>query len=315
MMKPAMKLDDEIDALFQQSLADFTSSRNALASRLKKDGRAIDAERVKLLAKPSVSAWAVNQLYWEHRDAFNELIATGKRVRTGVRQAGGKAANMRDSLDARRDALVQLSDLATELLTDAGHNPSLDTLRRVTTTLEALSAYALLGSGPTPGRLSNDVDPPSFESLALLMSGVSVDDVAEPRSRKSAAAAPAKQQKATPKPAQKAAVDDEARKQRQLRIAAAKITLQEAKKSLVDARAMAQSLESMQKKAKAEVKDAETVRREAEARLAKAVAVADAATRRAQSVSEEIEEAAQAIEDAKRAVDEATKELESSLRE
>lgn len=312
-MKLAMKLDDEIDALFQQPLAEFTSSRNALASRLKKDGRANEAERVKLLTKPSVSAWAVNQLYWEHRDAFDELIATGKRFRTGSR-ATGKTANMRDSLDARREALVQLSDLATELLTEAGHNPSLDTLRRITTTLEALSAYALLGDGPTPGRLSNDVDPPSFESLALLMSGVSVDQAAEPPSRKSRAAVPSKVLKAVP-PAQKSSVADEARKAHQIRIAAAKVTLQDAKKSLVDARAKAQSLESAQKKAKAEAKEAETVRREAEVRLQKATAASEAATRRAQSVAAEVEAAAAAIEDAKRSVEDATKELESSLRE
>lgn len=310
-MKLAMKLDDEIDALFQQPLAEFTSSRNALASRLKKDGRTNDAERVKLLTKPSVSAWAVNQLYWDHRDAFDELIATGKRFRTGSRQPAGKAANMRDSLDARREALVQLSDLATELLTEAGHNPSLDTLRRITTTLEALSAFALLGDGPTPGRLSNDVDPPSFESLALLMSGVSVDKVAEPPSRKSRAAVLSK----GPKAVQKPATSDAARKAHQLKIAAAKVTLQDAKKSLVEARTKAQGLESAQKKAKAEVKEAETLRREAEVRLQKATATAEAATRRAQSVAAEIEAATQAIEDAQRSVEVATKELESSLRE
>ena len=279
-----------------------------------------------MLSKPSVSAWAVNQLYWEHREAFDELIATGKRFRAAPssRQAGGKAANMRDSLDARREALVQLSDLATELLTEAGHNPSLDTLRRVTTTLEALSAYALLGDGPTPGRLTNDVDPPSFESLALLMSGVSVD---ETPARKSGGAVAARAQKAASQAGQRlgagrasttartSTTDEEARRLRQLRIAAAKVSLQDAKKALVDARTRAESLESAQKKAKVQAKEAESVRREAEARLAKASAAAEGAARRAQSVAEEVEEATQAIEDAKRSVEEATKELESSLRE
>src|SRR5262245_20780145 len=116
------KLDDEIDDLFKLPVAEFTSARNALAARLKKEGRANDAERVKLLAKPSVSAWAVNQLYWDHRDAFDQLIATGKRLRHGPTSLRtGRAANMRESLGARRDALVQLSEIATELLHDAGH--------------------------------------------------------------------------------------------------------------------------------------------------------------------------------------------------
>ena len=277
------KLEDEIDELFKLPVAEFTSARNALAARLKKEGRPNDAERVKLLSKPSVSAWTVNQLYWEHRDAFDQLIATGKRFRHG---RAGKAANVRESLDARRDALVQLSDLATELLREAGHNPSQDTIRRVITTLEALSGYALLSDGPTPGRLTNDVDPPSFESLASLMSsGRSI----EPAPIKSASSA-----------RQKATIIADVRKIQQAKIAAAKVSLQEAKRSFSDARARAQSLEAAHKKANAEAKEAEKVRREAEQRLEKATAAS--------------KEAAQALEDAKRVLEEATKELESLLR-
>jgi len=110
-------LDDDIDGLFRLPLAEFTSARNALAARLKKEGRPNDADRVKLLAKPSVSAWTVNQLYWDHRAAFDRLIATGKRLRPAQKlRLAGKVSGMRDSLDARREALVHLSDLATELL-------------------------------------------------------------------------------------------------------------------------------------------------------------------------------------------------------
>jgi len=296
------KLDDEIDDLFRLPVAEFTGARNALAARLKKEGRPNDAERVKLLAKPSVSAWAVNQLYWDHRDAFDELIATGKRFRHGpTSRRTGKAADMRESVDARRDALVQLSELATELLRDAGHNPSQDTIRRVTATLEALSAYALLPDGPTPGRLTSDVDPPSFESLASLMS-----------SGGSIATAPTK---STSNARQKATIIADVRKLQQAKIAAAKVSLQDAKRSLTEARARAQSLEATQKKANAEAKEAEKQRREAEQRLEKATAASKDAARRAQSVAADAAEAGEALEDAKRTLEEATKELESLLRE
>ncbi len=265
------KLDDDIDDLFKLPVAEFTSARNALSARLKKEGRANDAERVKLLAKPSVSAWAVNQLYWDHRDAFDQLIATGKGFRHG-------STSRRESLDARRDALVELSELATNLLRDAGHNPSQDTIRRVTTTLEALSAHALLPDGPTPGRLTNDVDPPSFESLASLMSGGgSTAPPAKPVSN-----------------ARKKAIIADARKIQQAKIAAAKASLQDAKRSLTGARARSQSLETTLKKANAEAKEA---------------------ARRAQKVSAEAAAAAQVLQDAKRTFEEATKELESLLRE
>ena len=296
-------LDDEIDSLFRLPLAEFTSARNTLAARLKKEGRSNDADRVKLLAKPSISAWAVNQLYFNHRKAYDLLMATGKRLRPAQKlRVAGKVAGMRDSLDARREALVQLSELATELLQDAGSNPSPDTLRRVTTTLEAMSAFALLRDGPTPGRLSQDLDPPSFDSLASLMSGAGVieDDEPEPvaPSRKSSTTANVRRLEEV----------------RRAKIADAKVSLQDAKRSLSEARARAQSLESTQKKANAEVKEAEKHRREVEQLLEKATDACDDAARRARSVGEELQEVAKTVDDAKRAVDTATKDLESLLR-
>lgn len=298
------QLDNDIDGLFKLPLAEFTGARNTLAARLKKDRQPNEADRVKLMAKPSISAWAVNQLYWMHREAFDQLIATGKHFRQGSRPVG-KVADMRESLDARREVLSHLSDLAATLLRDAGHNPTLDTMRRITTTLEAMSAYALLPDGPTPGRLTHDVDPPSFELLASLMSGTGTTErTEEPKRivplRKSGGAA------------QQKTVDvrrlEEAR---QAKIAAAKISLQDAKRALVDARARAQSVEAEQKKANADLKEAEKDRREAQERLENATAASEDATRRAQTVAAEVTEAAKALEDAKRTVEKATKELES----
>jgi len=166
------KLDDEVDALFKLPLAEFIGARNDLAARLKRGGRASEANVVKALAKPSVTAWAVNQLYWNHREAFDQFLAAGQSFRqTQAAGAAVKAAGMRESLESRREALSHLSELAASLLSDAGHNPTPDAMHRITTTLEAMSAYATLPDAPTPGRLTRDVDPPSFESLASLMAG------------------------------------------------------------------------------------------------------------------------------------------------
>lgn len=290
------KLEDDIDALFRLPLAEFTGERNELAARLKKEGRRDDADRVKLLAKPSVSAWAVNQLYWEHREEFDKLMSSGKRLRPAHKlRLAGKAQGMRDSLDARREALVHLSDLATELLRDAGSNPSPDTLRRVTTTLEAMSAHALHSDGPTPGRLTHDLDPPSFDSLASLMSSAAAEEeVDEPIT-----------------PTRKSTTNANVRRleeARRAKITDAKVTLQDAKKSLSEARARVQSLESAHKKASAEAKEAEKI-------LEKATAAANEAARRAKSVATEGDEASKTVEDAKRTLEEATKQLESLLRQ
>lgn len=307
--EPDGKLEEEIDALFTLPLAEFTSARNTLAARLKKEGRGNDGDRVKLLSKPSVSAWAVNQLYWDHRDAFDELIVASKHFRPASTRLAGRVAGMRDSLDARRGALTNLSQLAANLLTEAGHNPSPDTMRRVLTTLEALSAYALLPDGPTPGRLTNDVDPPSFESLALLMSGGGrVEETVSP-SRKS--------DKSTSKTREKATTSAEVRRIeefRQRKIAAAKASLLEAKTALSDARAKVQSSEATQKKTNAQLKEAEKQKRQVESLLQKATAAYEDAASRAEYAEAEARDAAREVENAKRTVEEATKDLESLLR-
>ena len=309
-------LDGDVDALFRLPLAEFIGARKSLAARLKKDARANEAERVQLLAKPSISAWTVNQLYWKHREAFDRLVASGNRFRQV--QRSGKVAGMREALDARRESLAHLSDLATTLLRDAGHNPSLDTIRRITTTLEGISAYASLPDGLTPGRLTKDVDPPGFESLASFMPGAGTTQrTEEPRTHPSKG--PSKKPgSAATKTQQKASLADERsrlKEMRQARIAAAKVSLQEAKKSLVDARAKAQSLDVAQKKADAEAKEAEKQKREAGERLKKATAASEDATERARSVAVEAKMANKVLEEARRTVESATKQLESLFRE
>jgi DNA repair exonuclease SbcCD ATPase subunit len=291
------KLNDDLDELFKLPLAEFTDARNTLAKQLKQSGRANDASLVKTLAKPSISAWTVNQLYWHHREAFDTLLAAGQRFRKA--QTSGKVADMRGSLDARREALTELADLATSVLQDAGHNPTQETIRRVTTTLEAMSSLASFSDGPTPGRLSQDVDPPGFESLASFIPGT-MKATAKPAAQKSDTSA------------------REARRleeTRQVRIAAARAAVQAAKRSLADARVRAQTLESTHKKAYSETKQAEKQLREAEERFRKTKAAFESASQRSQSIAAEVEEATKAVEDAKRAIERASKELESLFSE
>ena len=165
-------LEEDIDSLFGLPIAQFTAARNVLVARLRKDGRADDADRVKSLAKPSISAWAVNQLYWKHREAFDTLIAAGKQLRTAhTLQLTNKAADTRGPSAVRREALATLLRLVDALLRDAGHSPTPETMRRISTTLDALSANALT-PGVAAGRLIEDVEPPGFESLAGLVPAI-----------------------------------------------------------------------------------------------------------------------------------------------
>jgi hypothetical protein len=159
-----------IDALFQLPLAEFTAARNTMAAQLKKSGRADESARVKALAKPSISAWTVNQLFWRHRKLYDRLMASGEQFREAqAAQLAGKSADIRKPLEARRKALAELAQAAAGVLKDASHQPTPDTMRRVTTTLEALSTLASVPDAPRGGQLTDDVDPPGFEALAALV--------------------------------------------------------------------------------------------------------------------------------------------------
>ena len=257
----------------------------------------------------------MNQLYWNHREAFDRLIASAEHFhKAQTSRHGGKLADMRGALDARHKALAQLSDLATSLLRDAGHNPTLDISRRITNTLEAVSVYASSSDAPRPGRLTHDVDPPGFEALASSSPGAGkTEPMKEPRpvtpSQKSSSAATNTRQKV--------ASDKHVRQLEETRkagIAAAKVSLQGAKKALIKAQTRAQSLQAAQKKAHAEAKEAEKQSRQAEERLEKARAASEAAAQRVQSVAVEVEEAAKLVDRAQRTIENASEELEKLSR-
>ena len=281
---------DDLDGLFQLPLTEFTAARNALAARLKKAGRGDEADRVKALSKPTISAWVVNQLYWKYRDAFNRLTAAGESLRrTQASQLAGKAADMRGPLAARRESISELSRRAGSLLGNAGHNTTPDTLRRVVTTLEALSTNSSLSGGPQLGRLTEDVDPPGFESLAGLVSNAQME--------------PAPQK--TPVVPFPPSAGSTAR--------TAKAELQTAERTLRQTQTMKHDADAALKKAMAHANQTEKERREAEERFKKAREADDAARKRLDDLTMEVEKAAKALQDAERDVERARKQLKERV--
>jgi len=318
-------LEDDVDALFKLPLPEFTGARNDLAARLKREGRANDSKLVKALAKPSISVWAVNQLHWNHREAFDRLLATSQRFRQSQSShPATRMADLRGSLDARREALSQLSDLATVLLREAGHNPTPDAIHRITTTLDALASHATLSGGPTPGNLTQDVDPPSFASLASLIPGTDTtkrdEELARVTPSQKSGSVTAKTRQATPTGNEQQVLQREA--ERRARIAAAKVSLQAARRLLTEAQRRSQRSEAAQnkanaeaKKADAEARQAEKLLRDAEQRFNKASAASQDAASRAERISAETKEAAQGVEDAERTIEKASTGLELLLQE
>lgn len=303
MAKRTADLESELDNLFQLPLTEFTASRNALATRLKKEGRAEEAERVKGIQKPPASAWTVNQLYWRQRKDLDTLLRVGDRFRAAqAAQLAGKSSDMRGLLNERRDALSTLMKHAGAVLDEAGHNASPDATRRIMTTLEALAAYGDTPGAPKAGRLTDDIDPPGFEALAALVPrSEGGKDTAEPtrvlQFRQEERARRAK--------GKKSAEDQAARREKALE------TMREAEKGLKEAQREAERAEAELKKAAARAKAAQKEKEEFEQRCEKIQAEADAATKEARRVAEEAENAAQAVTDAERDLEKARSAVEA----
>lgn len=146
--------------LYALPLDEFTAARDQLAARLKKEGDAEGAARVKALRKPSVAAWAVNQLARRHADSMEKLLA----LRDEMEGAGG--AQLRAVGEKRRRLLADLVTRADKVLKDGGHGSSAATLEKVTQTLQAGATdeeVELLRAG----RLTRELSPSGFAGFGF----------------------------------------------------------------------------------------------------------------------------------------------------
>lgn len=157
----ARKIESEIDRLYQLGPDEFTAARNALAKTA-----GADAPEVKRLAKPPIAAWAVNQIYWMHRDVYDALISAAKELRqTHQAILAGRAGDLRAAGKAHDTAVDQALKTALSTLAAKGHPPTDAARRAIGTTLRALPGV------DAPGRLSGTLQPGGFEMLAGLSIG------------------------------------------------------------------------------------------------------------------------------------------------
>ena len=159
-----MALDDDIDRLYSLPLEEFTAARNKLAAALKTDCDQEAAQQVKSLRKPSLSAWAVNQLARKERMQVRSLVTSAERLRKA--QAGllrgGDAEELRASVERQREVVGALVKRARELLREGGHPATDATLERIRDTLTAVAGDEEGGQLVQEGRLETDLDPAGF---------------------------------------------------------------------------------------------------------------------------------------------------------
>src|SRR3984893_18291883 len=120
--RPAGEETAELDRLFEPSPERFVAERDATAKRLRSGGDVEAAARVTKLRRPTVAAWALDQLARRRADGGRDLRALGDYLRRAQRRAlSGVGADELRELGARRRRLVEgLTHGAEEGLGDAG---------------------------------------------------------------------------------------------------------------------------------------------------------------------------------------------------
>src|SRR5262245_37723415 len=151
----------DLDRLYQLPLGEFTAERNALA---KKAGT--NAGAIRALTKPPLAAWAVNQLYWRNRRAWDALIeASEHQRRTNKAVLAGRAGDVRAAGQVHDEAVHDALKATLEILTREGQPATDATKQAILYTLRALPG------DEAPGRLTKTLQPGGFELLAGITMG------------------------------------------------------------------------------------------------------------------------------------------------
>lgn len=207
----------DVDELYGLPLDEFVPARTALARELRGAGRREEAAEVAALRKPSVAAWAVNQLVRTQRRAFDELLVAGDALRAAhddVLAGRGAAGALRDAVARERDAVEALTGVARGLLTSDGHELSPTIIERVSDTLHAAALDDDARAQVRDGRLEREL-----RHVGLGMTPGATAARTRSRARKQPAAEPKKTEpnKAEPKRDPKAEREARRRLERAIR--------------------------------------------------------------------------------------------------
>ncbi|MEO3861275.1 hypothetical protein [Acrocarpospora sp. B8E8] len=284
-----MDLNDAADTLYALPPAEFTAARDALAKEVKAAGNATLAREIGKLRRPTVVAWAVNQLARQNPPELAELLALGEDLRRAWQDQDAKTLT---ALSARRTPLTaRVARLIADLAASSGQR--LTTLTEVEQTLDAAvvdaeaatqvrqatltTALAYSGFAPAPV-----TDRPRAARPTGRNKTVDLEAQRERRARELAEAAAAAEREAAESEAihadwaRELAQAVQERDRRAGKVTALETKLAELEAKLTDARA---KLALAAKRADAAQRDESRARRTAEAARARAAAAASKTVR------------------------------------
>ncbi len=185
MIVQAISVAEVADELYGLSPAEFTAARDERARQARAAGQRDEAAAIKKLARPTASAWLVNQLARTAPNEIARLIAVGTALEDAQRNLVGE--RLRELSTERRQVINELLPHATDISRQAGQPASAVTMGEVRATLEAALADAGARAAVRSGRLTK----------ALAYAGLGEVDVS------AAVALPAEQTPAGQKPAKR----------------------------------------------------------------------------------------------------------------
>jgi hypothetical protein len=155
--------ETRIDELYALPPGEFTAARTSLVKETKASGDREGAAQVQALRKPTVAAWAVNQLARQRAAEVDELLAVGTELREGQKKAlsGGGARALQEASARRRQLVDRLVQSGGEILENAGSAPTRAHLDEIANTLLAATVDERAAEAVRQGRLDKELPAPA----------------------------------------------------------------------------------------------------------------------------------------------------------
>jgi hypothetical protein len=135
----------DVDDLYALDPSEFTAARDKLAKELKDPA-------IKKLRRPTVAAWAVNQVVREQPKLIDALVESGETIRAALSKGDRDA--LRAATKVRRDAVAAATKAAVALAGDTHRDA-------IAATFDAAAVDGDAATQVREARLSKELDPPS----------------------------------------------------------------------------------------------------------------------------------------------------------
>jgi hypothetical protein len=251
------RLAEERATLYGGSLSGFTAARQERAKQLRTAGDRDLAAAVAKVAKPTVAAWAVDQVAHHYGRELRAFLDAGTAVREAqarLLRGRGSRESLESALEEERRQVRSLAELARGLLADAGQRPTQATLEKVRETLHAATLDEEIAADVAAGALGKEQRASGFDAILAM-------PVSRSAKGRSAPAARARTRKAAePDPEVDEEVERTAAARRKAELDAARSELREARDDVAGRRRELRAAEQA-------ADDARTALQKAEERL------------------------------------------------